>query len=316
MRITYSAIFINLILFFMFNTVTASEIHDAAASGNLSRIRHLVERGAIHDEHNEEGLTPSQVAEKNGKSRTSEFLNSIKRKKYPSGSSYTGQIKHEREHGWGVYWCFNGSRYSGEFKNGNFHGLGFWYYANGSKYAGQFRNNSFFGKNVKFHDKDVFAKDRYGETLLYRAAKRGSLTQVRLLIRKGAGVNEMSKRDQTPLHFAAFEGRDEIARLLIDVGAKVNIKDVDGMTPLHFAADNNQLEMTKILLKNGALINAKNENGSTALHHAVYHDNAELAQLLIEKGAGVSIRDRSGKTPLDHARILKSKNVMKILKKK
>jgi len=88
------------------------------------------------------------------------------------------------------------------------------------------------------------------------------------------------------------------------------------MTPLHFAADNNQLEMVKILLKNGALINAKNENGSTALHHAVYHDNAELAQLLIERGAGVDVRDKYGKTPLDHARILKRKNVIRILKNK
>ncbi|PKL40671.1 MAG: hypothetical protein CVV44_03445 [Spirochaetae bacterium HGW-Spirochaetae-1] len=294
-----------------------TEIRDifmAAANGAVPEIKICIENGANPVDADSRGKTPADVARENGHEEVAAFIDSLRVMRYPSGSVYVGQMKGHREHGWGVYRCFNGSRYSGDFREGKFEGLGYWTYSRGGRYAGEFRDNGFYGKNVNFHDSDVFSRDRYGETLLYSAAKRGNLTQVRLLIQRGANVNEHSMRDQTPLHFAAFEGDISIVRVLLESGADINARDMDGMTALHFAAFNGKTAVARILVENGADVNAKNENGGTPLHHAAYQDSGEIAIMLLESGARPGLRDNFGKTPLEHARVLKSIMVMRALK--
>ncbi len=290
-------------------------VHLAAEKNDIPAIKIMIENGKDFAAANEEGKTPLQIAREKGSKDTALFLSSLKKIRYASGSTYTGQVKDEKENGWGILRFFNGSRYSGQFKDGKFHGLGYWYYSNGKGYAGEFRNNQFFGRNELFEDKKVHKPDNYGETLLYQAARRGSLTQVRLIIERGGDVNLRSNQKQTPLHFAAFEGYLSVAKVLLKYNAEISPVDRDGMTPLHFAADSGKTAMVRLLIEKGALVNARNKLGVTPLMHAVFRDSDEVVKILLEAGAEVSARDLNRRRAVDHARILKSYRCLRLLRK-
>ena len=72
-----------------------------------------------------------------------------------------------------------------------------------------------------------------------------------LRIVEGAGVNEKTYTDWTPLHWAAYRDHKEIVELLIAEGADVNAKDA-GTTPLDVAEEFNLSELASILRKHGA----------------------------------------------------------------
>lgn len=291
-------------------------LHEAAARNDLPAIMDLIEKGLDFHARNAAGETPLDVARKKGSDKAAAFLASLKKVRYPSGSTYVGQFKDEKEHGWGVMTFFNGSRYRGEFREGRFHGLGYWYYKNGRGYAGKFKNNRFDGRNELFDEKKVRHADTYGETILYRAARRGRITQVKLMIKRGASVNMRSNRKQTPLHFAAFEGYLSVAEVLLAAGAEVNPVDHDGMTPLHFAADSGKNAMVRLLIEKGARIDARNKLGVTPLMHAVYRDSEGVVKILLSAGAKTGVRDKNGRRAIDHARILKSYRSLRLLRRK
>ena len=278
-------------------------LFEAAAANDIPAIKVLIEKGADPRRVNSTGETAEEYAREKGAYNGADFLRSIRYKKYSSGTIYVGQMK-----------MFNGCRYSGEFSEGKFHGLGYWYYSSGKGYAGEFRNNQFYGRNELFEEKKVHKPDTYGETQLYQSARRGRLTQVRLLLERGADVNIRSNQKQTPLHYAAFEGYLSIVRILVKHGALVSPVDRDGMTPLHFAADAGKTAMVRLLINNGAAVNARNKLGVTPLMHAVYRDSDAVVELLLEKGANRRLRDYNGRRAIDHAKILKSYRSLRILR--
>jgi len=134
-------------------------------------------------------------------------------------------------------------------------------------------------------DADVNAKNKYGETALHYAARRGHKEIAELLIAKGADVNthSLSARrayEETALHFAAVQGHKEIAELLIAEGADVNAQDGFRRTPLHHAAHEGHREVAKLLIAEGADVNETNGSGETPLNSA----KKELTDLLRKHG--------------------------------
>eukprot|EP01029_Cantina_marsupialis_P011917 TRINITY_DN26421_c0_g1_i1.p1 TRINITY_DN26421_c0_g1~~TRINITY_DN26421_c0_g1_i1.p1 ORF type:complete len:215 (+),score=55.79 TRINITY_DN26421_c0_g1_i1:130-774(+) len=65
------------------------------------------------------------------------------------------------------------------------------------------------------------------ETALHRAASRGDIEVVRLLIKSGADLNISDRKKQTPLHLAYAAKHDDIAAILIEAGAS-KTKDAKG----------------------------------------------------------------------------------------
>ena len=86
------------------------------------------------------------------------------------------------------------------------------------------------------------------------AAFRGNVPMLELLLDAGADVNAEGSVG-TPLSQAAWANRTTAARLLIKRGAKVNqVSHMDGYTPLHWAAssEDKDASLVKLLLEHGA----------------------------------------------------------------
>jgi ankyrin repeat protein len=130
---------------------------------------------------------------------------------------------------------------------------------------------------------------------------RLSKDMVELLLAKAADVNFKDKDGRTPLQLAAGSADADIVRLLLDKGARVNDKDdASGFTPLHHAARFGNKDAAELLIARGAEINSKDKQGHTPLYVAVNHDY-NVAELLMSKGADSSIRAESGRTLLELA---------------
>jgi ankyrin repeat protein len=84
---------------------------------------------------------------------------------------------------------------------------------------------------------------------------------------------------RTPLECAAKWGRTEFARLMLDKGAKVDERNKYKGTCLHQAADGGHLALTKLLLERGAEIDPLTTYERTPLHFAAGkgHKNVCLA---------------------------------------
>jgi ankyrin repeat protein len=84
--------------------------------------------------------------------------------------------------------------------------------------------------------RSIADRDRYGGTALHVAVGYEHMEVVKLLLAKGADVNDNANRDQvTPLHIAAGSGYMDIVDLLLANGADIHIKNKYGQTPLDVA---------------------------------------------------------------------------------
>jgi len=119
---------------------------------------------------------------------------------------------------------------------------------------------------------------------LARAAARGDVELLNILIRHGADVNYVDAQGQTVLMLAtvhgfyaqcgndsrlySYGGNAWQVRNLLTAGARLNDRDREGNTALMLAAKYGRSDIVKLLLDAGADIHLKNSHGETALIHA------------------------------------------------
>jgi ankyrin repeat protein len=145
---------------------------------------------------------------------------------------------------------------------------------------------------------DVNAQGDNGITPLHYAALMGNIKVARLLIDNGAKVNPYDKYNGelnatfisgTVLQVAInYSPNEEIAKLLVENGAKLNLKDYFGNTELHLAALKGYTELVQLLIKHGSEVNAVNDYNHTALYYATKHGYRSVADILIASGANVN----------------------------
>jgi ankyrin repeat protein len=148
---------------------------------------------------------------------------------------------------------------------------------------------------------------------IIEAVRKGDKEALRLLIQKGANVNEAEADGATALHWASY--RDDLQSIdaLIKAGAKVNAANELGATPLWTAAQNGSESTVKRLLDAGANPNLALLSGETPLMVAARTGSPTVAELLISKGANINATGTRKQTALMWAVAQKHPEVVKVL---
>lgn len=126
------------------------------------------------------------------------------------------------------------------------------------------------------------------------AAYLDDLAMARRVLASGADVNYRLADGKTALHCASWKGHVEFVAFLIEHGADVDAKDQHGRTPMHMT---HNAAIARLLHEAGADISARDNRDRTPLHHAV----DDLAEYLLSVGAEVDPVDKLGRTPLSEA---------------
>lgn len=136
---------------------------------------------------------------------------------------------------------------------------------------------------------DINLSNQYNETPIMYTALLGDLTRTQKLIDKGARVTQPG---WNALHYATVKSQAPVVKLLLAKGASVDEVNPDGDTALILAVRNGNVEVIQALINGGANPTASNFKAQDAIETARDKGNAQLAQAL-EKIA----RDRRAKQP-------------------
>lgn len=135
-------------------------------------------------------------------------------------------------------------------------------------------------------------RDIYTETALLKACETLQHDPAMLLLDRGAKVDARSRSGETPLLYACQNGWADVVKRLLEAGADPNNATIrEGDTPLYFAAFAGRQpqsafpEIVRLLLAHGADVNAKTTGGSTALSVAREGHHSEIVALLQKAGA-------------------------------
>jgi cytohesin len=159
--------------------------------------------------------------------------------------------------------------------------------------------------------------DDNSQNPLHIAAARGQAGMVKLLLGKGAGVNDRAYNQFTPLHLATDPG---VIRLLIAHKADIEAKASIGRTVLQGAAENNDRRKVRLLLAAGAFYDIRSavllgdlarvqtllkkdprparDNEQGLLHYAAREGHAPVVRLLLAYQADVNNTQGWGVPPL------------------
>ena len=151
---------------------------------------------------------------------------------------------------------------------------------------------------------------------LSRAAMKGDIAEVRLLLKNDVDVNAAQGDGTTALHWAAYRSETELARLLLESGADVAAKTRLGeMTPLFMASKIGNAEIVDLLISAGANANTVNtEVGTTPLMLAAASGSVAAVTTLLDAGAEIDAKDlNQGQTAIMFAAAPGRVNVIKLL---
>ncbi len=157
----------------------------------------------------------------------------------------------------------------------------------------------------------------YKRTALMIAASAGALPIVKMLVERGAQIEQTDYYGEDALFFS-LEGKPgqlAVLKYLVSEGANVNrnykpdprisTQPQITTTPLLEAARFNGPESSAImthLLEKGAQPNRRNEKGWTALMLVAKEGYEDSVRLLVSFGANVNLRNAYGRTAADEAR--------------
>lgn len=157
---------------------------------------------------------------------------------------------------------------------------------------------------------DADIRDAGGETMLMRAANRGDLSSVKMLLAHGAQVNASTPIDKdrngahTALHAAMRQDAVNVVDALIKAGANPQAEANQVWTPMHYAAYRGAVQSIRYLHQHGVGIDVpfKGARGSTPLMLAAQYEQVPTIRLLLELGADQKRKDIYGEDACGYAR--------------
>lgn len=126
---------------------------------------------------------------------------------------------------------------------------------------------------------------------IHQFAEYGTIESVELLLEAKVPVDIQSENESknTPLHLAADSGQFNMIKLLVKRGAKLNQFNAKGWHPIHCAASRGHTEIVAWLLSQNVPVNlaTKDRFRNTAMYLAVHHGHLNLVELLYQHKAEI-----------------------------
>jgi len=144
---------------------------------------------------------------------------------------------------------------------------------------------------------DPDTKNANGQTPLHRAAANDFVKKAEALLDGGASltVRQDGGSNLTPAGWAAAQSSVAMLRMLLERGAALEEADSQGQTLLMLAVRyNGNPETLAYLLGKGADVRAQSGRGVTALHLAAYGRDAAVLDLLLDNGLAWAVPVRTG----------------------
>ncbi|XP_060062964.1 serine/threonine-protein phosphatase 6 regulatory ankyrin repeat subunit C-like [Ylistrum balloti] len=127
---------------------------------------------------------------------------------------------------------------------------------------------------------------------LHQAVLTASDEVVLLLIDNGFDIHARNRYQETALHMASRKGRHVIVHKLLDSGADMDSRDCAENTPLFNAATYSHPHIAQILVQAGCDLNTQNEELMTPLDQAILYDQRDTISILLK--AGCEVQKTSG----------------------
>jgi len=190
---------------------------------------------------------------------------------------------------------------------------------------------------MELGDAEVAAKNAFGNTPLFIAAKNANLKMVQYLLKKGHGIDLQNNRGSTILHLCASLCKENIV-----VGSAMRVAHGDGVggenlppppndNSVHVdppAAKKEEVEedmyvnIAAYLIKSGINLDLQDENGYSALHAASARGNLAFVEMLIDQGAKTSLltktnprTNKGARTALQVADLYSQSAVVQVLER-
>ncbi|KAG4261690.1 hypothetical protein FPRO03_11707 [Fusarium proliferatum] len=127
---------------------------------------------------------------------------------------------------------------------------------------------------------DTFPKDAVAIAALY-----GHTDMIKYLLEQGLEI-EAEGQFGTPLRSACLMNHRSTVEELLKRGAKINTEERKG-NALYVAAAKGHVDIVRILLDEDADLHQKTGSCGTALHAAAYHGHRKVVEMLLDAGANV-----------------------------
>ncbi|MBC8217089.1 MAG: ankyrin repeat domain-containing protein, partial [Planctomycetes bacterium] len=256
-------------------------IEEAAAIGDVDRIRQLIEQGAnVGDFDSLSYMTPLHRAAKEGQKPVVELL-------LANGAPVN---ERDLELKTPLHYAVE-NRYEGIVELLLAHGAGI----NNKDRRGR-TPMDIISRNDNPIKKLLLVKA--AETSIHAAAILGDQAQVKVFLDQGIDVDVNDDKGNTSLFYAVRESHDELSRFLIDQGADINYTDKNGYIPLSWALWNEDREMMKLLVTNCADVNFVAKDDWPFLHYLAENNDRELVELFLSHGAKLNVKDNESLTEL------------------
>jgi len=160
-----------------------------------------------------------------------------------------------------------------------------------------------------------------------RAAMRGDVEVIIMLLARGATLNDLEKSDlgtgSAAFLVSVIRGDTNLASFLLERGADVETRfagrdTAKGSTPLMWAARWGLPEMVKLLLMHEASLEERDGEGLTALMYAATakdRGNTEVLEILLAAGADAKARTPVGESALSLAEFYGKQRAAEVLRK-
>ena len=137
------------------------------------------------------------------------------------------------------------------------------------------------------HFSDIIScRDMYGQSCLHFCTQSLNSSQIiSFLISKGADVNAVDNKGQTPLIFSTIIGCNQGIPELLERGADVFIKDVDGNNAMQHAIMHKRKKILELFLElpmAGDLTLSVNNKGQSPIHIALTLGFSDLANSIVD----------------------------------